>query len=186
MTIFQTCRGGVLAALLALLVTGCSSIKETVTGVSESVAPTCPGTSILTEAARITRFQENSKGDLTDVVFEGEIRRIDSSCSWSEDAVVVDLELEFVAAHGPASQGENPTIDYFVGVTDRYRTLISKENLQTTPEIPQDANAAAWREKLKQRIPLGPGKNGGDYSVFVGFQLSRAELEYNRRWYGRR
>lgn len=186
-------QGGFLAALLVLLLTGCSTIKETmsgvsesVSGVSESVIPTCPDISILTEAARVTRFQEGSMGDLTDVLYEGEIREIEGDCSWSGDVVIVDLELEFVAARGPAFRGKDPEINYFVGVTDRYRTVISKENLRTVPKIPAGANATAWKEKLKQRIPLDAGKNGGDYSVFVGFQLSHTELEYNRRWYGRR
>lgn len=99
---------------------------------------------------------------------------------------MADLELEFVAARGPASLGRDPEINYFVSVTDRYRKVISKENLRTTPKIPAGSKATAWREKLKQHIPLASGKNGGDYSIFVGFQLSHAELEYNRRWYGRR
>ncbi len=193
MTVLRFRQGGFLAALLVLLLAGCSSIKETMsdvsksmTGVSESVIPTCPDISILTEAARLTRFQEGSMGDLTDVLYEGEIREIEGDCSWAGDVVIVDLELEFVTARGPAYQGKDPEINYFVGVTDRRRVVISKENLRTTPKIPAGANATAWREKLKQRIPLAPGKNGGDYSVFVGFQLSHAELEYNRRWYGRR
>ncbi|MCE2509801.1 MAG: hypothetical protein J4G10_02300 [Alphaproteobacteria bacterium] len=186
MTVLRSRRGGFFAVFLTLLVAGCGSIRETVTSVSESVVPTCPDAGILTEASRLTRFQEHSKGDLTDVLYESEIRKVESSCSWSEEVIVVDLELEFVVAHGPASQGEKPRIDYFVGVTDRYRNVLSKENLETTPTIPPGASATAWKEQLKQRIPLEPGKNGGDYSVFVGFQLNHAELDYNRRWYGRR
>ena len=186
MTALRHRQGGFLAAVVVLLVSACSEIKETMTGVSESVVPTCPDVGILTEAGRLTRFQEGSRGDLTDVLFEGEIREIEGDCSWAGDVVVVDLELEFVTARGPAFRGKDPEINYFVGVTDRYRTVLSKENLRTVPKIPPGANATAWREKLKQRIPLGPGKNGGDYSVFVGFQLSHAELDYNRRWYGRR
>lgn len=177
------CLGGPVLALV--LLAGCSSVGSTVRSVSEAVAPSCPGVSFLPDASKLTRFREGSLGDLTDVRFESEIRRVDASCSREGDAVVANLELEFVLAKGPAFAGENPEIVYFVGTTDKHRAVISKEKLTTTAVIPPDANARAWKEKLAHPIPLAEGKSGSDYSIFIGFQLSREELDYNRRWYGR-
>jgi len=177
-------QGGFLAAVFFLL-TGCSSVTGTMSDFSETVVPTCPAVSILTDATRLTRFREGSKGDLTDVAFESELREVESSCTWKEDAVMVDLELEFVTARGPAYSQDTNQLTYFIGVTDLYQTVLSKEKLTTKPNVPAGTKAVAWKEKVKQRIPLEPGSNGGDYSVFVGLQLSRAELKYNRQWYGR-
>lgn len=184
MTDVQFYRGGLLAAALFLLA-GCSGVKDTVSGFSESVAPTCPAISILPDATRLTRFREGSLGDLTDVQFESEIREIEASCTWKEGAVMVSLELELVTARGPAYLAAGNTLTYFVGVLDFNGAVLSKEKFETIPDIPPGSNAVSWKESQKQAIVLDPGNNGGDYSVVVGLQLSRSELDYNRRWYGR-
>ncbi|PCJ61160.1 MAG: hypothetical protein COA65_02820 [Rhodospirillaceae bacterium] len=177
-------QGGFLVAVLFFIV-GCSSVERTVTDFSERVAPTCPDILILTDATRLTRFSKGSFGDLADIQFEGELRSFDATCSWQEGAVVVELGLEFVIARGPAYSKETAGLPYFIGVTDLDRNVLLRETFTAKPKLPSGQKAIAWTEKIKQRIPLDPGTDGGDYAVYIGLKLSHAELDYNRQWYGR-
>jgi hypothetical protein len=37
-------------------------------------------------------------------------------------------------------------------------------------------------EELQQRIPLPKGGSAADYRIIVGLQLTKDELEYNRKY----
>ena len=184
MNVIRSCQRGASVAVL-FFIAGCSSVESTVTGLSERVAPTCPDITILADATRLTRFSKGSFGDPTDIQFEGELRSFDATCSWKEGTVVVDLSLEFIIARGPAYAKETASLPYFIGVTDLDRNVILRETFTAKPKLPSGQKAIAWKETLKQSIPLDPGMDGGDYAVYIGLQLRRAELDYNRQWYGR-
>lgn len=157
---------------LALLA-GCASEPET---------RPCPRAVVLDDAARQVKFSGAGR-DLTDVVFEASISTGRLVCEYDDDELDVDLQVEVVAARGPANADRLANITYFVAVARTDRTVLARESFDIAIPFPGNRTRVSGLEEIGQVITLPPGDHGGDYLIYVGLELSREEIEYNRANY---
>ena len=171
---FRTPGRCLLLAVLAAagLLAACSS--------EEAAAPPCPVVVLAKDAGRLTRF-EGSGRDLTDVLFETTIRNADLSCEYDDNKVETYLRLLFATTRGPADTTRKARFNYIVAITDRDQNILAREEFDLTAEFPGNRTEILLIDEIDQIIPLAEGKNGADYVVYVAFNLSRDEVDYNRR-----
>lgn len=165
--------GGLLPAVLALpiVLAACSS---------DEVALACPQAVQIQDASSLTRFSGGGR-DLTDVLFEAEIKQLQLVCEYDDDVVEVSLKVLFQALRGPANRQGRAPVRYFVAIADRGQAILAREEFDL--EIPFQGNRTrvAISEELGPRIPLRSGESAADYRIYVGFALSQEEMRYNRR-----
>jgi hypothetical protein len=144
-------------------------------------APACPQTGILSDAADITTFRGTGT-DLTDMVVDGRITGLSGKCSSPDlDHLQTQISVDMELGRGPAMTGRTADITYFVSVA-RGDTILDKRDY--TLHVAFDNTGGRVRltgETIDIALPI-PGKvTGADYRILVGFQLSPAELAFNRR-----
>lgn len=164
------------AALLAgLLLAACAS---------DDRPPRCPDPVVLREAGRLVQFQDTGR-DLTDVTFEARIADVALGCEVDEDdgkrTVEAELQILFQAEKGPANQSGRANFTYFVAVVDRDDKVLNRETFGVSMPMPGNQTQVESVDVLEPRIPLREGETGKSYTLYVGFDLSRDQLEYNRR-----
>lgn len=165
-----------LAAILLLAASGVAGCDD-----SGRLAPNCPQTGILSDAADLTRFRGTGT-DLTDMVVDGRITGISGKCSLQDathlkTVLSVDMDL----TRGPASTGRAEDVTYFVSIT-RGGEILNKGAY--TLHVTFDNNASRVRlrgDQIDLLLPVGDNRKGSDYRVLVGFQLSPDELAFNRQ-----
>jgi hypothetical protein len=160
--------------LSALTLAGCGLTGES------APPPPCPRIVALDGADSLTRFAGAGR-DLTDIAFEAEIAQLAGSCSYDEEGIEVTLQLRFSAARGPADTDRRAAFSYLVAVADLDQQVLSREGFDTAIEFSGTATRAGILEEVEQHVPLAEGRTGADYVIYVGFEVSREELEYNRR-----
>lgn len=167
------------AAILVFAVTACTVFQ------AEEPPPACPRISILGDAATLTRFRPGPGRDLTDVLYEGVVTGVNGSCAYADDgkrALSMKVSLVIEAARGPAMRDGRAAFPYFVGITDLSRNVLNKQRFSVTVVFPGNRTRLVVTDNpVALEIPVKAGRGGQDFEVFVGFQLSRPELEYNRR-----
>ena len=167
------------AAILVFAVTACTVFQE------EEPPPPCPRISILGDAATLTRFRPGPGRDLTDVLYEGVVTGVTGSCAYADDgkmALSMKVSLVIEAARGPANRDGRAPFPYFVGITDSSRNVLNKQRFNVTVVFPGNRTRLVVTDNpVVLEIPMKAGQSWQDFDIFVGFQLSRAELEYNRR-----
>ncbi|MBK8908216.1 MAG: hypothetical protein IPM60_10005 [Rhodospirillales bacterium] len=175
-------RRFVVLPLLAVLA-GCA-------GSDDEVARPCPDITVLADAAAMTRFAPGAGQDLTDVEFEAQITDVLSRCDYSGDpedhdlAVLVALTPVITASRGPANTGQVATLDYFVSVVDQSKTVLNKQQFSMDIVFPENRSRVVVRDEdplVTVQIPLQTVGSAGAYRLYVGLQLSEAELDYSRR-----
>ncbi len=141
--------------------------------------PNCPKVVTLQDASRLVKFTGAGR-DLTDVIFEAELRGVGLSCRYDDGALALLLNVELAAARGPADRERLARLGYFVAIATRDRRIIAREEFDVA--LPFEGNRTRVRliEEITPRIPATPGLNGADYLIYVGFRLSPDELRYNR------
>lgn len=163
-----------LGALAGLMLLGaCASEPET---------RPCPRAVVLSDAARQVKFNGAGR-DLTDVLFEAEIQTGQLVCEYDDNVLDVDLQVNVVASRGPANSDRLADIRYFVAIARTDETILARESFDIAIPFPGNRTRVAGLEEIGQVIPLSQGLDGGDYRIYVGLELTREELEYNRANY---
>ncbi len=140
----------------------------------------CPRVSILGDAEHMTQFKAGDGRDLIDVMFEAEIRNIKNNCKILEGRIVSDVSFELVATRGPAGENSEGKFNYFVAVTEISGRVLAKEKFDTTIAFTANRRAGTL-EITEQSIPTSGDQTSADFEILVGFQLTAAQLKFNRR-----
>lgn len=164
--------GAAVMTAAALLLAACAGDDER--------PPPCPALVVVNDASKVTRFQGEGR-DLTDVLFETEVQNASITCEYDDNSVEAALRVLFETTRGPADSSRTARFSYFVAVADRGQNVLAREEFELLAEFPGNRTEVQQVDEIEPTIPLGEGKNGSDYVVYLGLILSRDEVEYNRR-----
>ncbi len=178
-------RPGVIAVvLLGLMGTACGAV----TGIfDEPIPPPCPSVSILANADRITLFRSGPGRDLIDITAEARIDDFIARCLYDVDEetgvgqVTVELSLGMTAARGAANVDGFTEFRYFITLMKLDKTVLTKNTF--TIVAPFEGNRfrlSAYDDPVILTIPIKPPQTGQDFLIYVGFQVTPEQLEYNR------
>lgn len=135
----------------------------------------------------LTRFVDGAKRDVIDVLYTGEIEDYSWRCEYDvgdDGAGTLKMEISvfILAKRGPADRERLARYDYFVSVIDAAGAVLNKENFSVAVAFPANRTRRLMRDSpVILNIPLTAGQTGRDFRIFVGFQLSRGEIEFNRK-----
>jgi hypothetical protein len=166
-------RAAVCTALLAL--SGCKIFVK-------DEPPPCPRVSVVEDASKLIRFRSGSQ-DPKDIQMSAEISKYRGSCEWDRDekTMHVTLNVGIDAFAGPAYVEAPYHIDYFVAIP-AFPGADGKKILPLKIDVPQDPKGTHITDgDVDLTFPVKDIKKLEAYEIFVGFQLTPAELDYNRK-----
>lgn len=164
-----------LAALFCLVATGCGLLG------GDDYVPPCPRAVVLADAQSVTAFRPGPGRDLTDILHEGAIAGLASACEYDDDGYVdFDIDIGFELAIGPASPDGVAHWEYFVVVVDPDQKRVAKRTFTIDLRFEATAFRTQLVEQVTQRIVYAPWPDARGYQIFVGFQLTREQLDYLR------
>lgn len=183
LTKVRTVRHGRVLGLCFLLA-ACDSLS----GMTNSSAPPpCPPVSTLGEAARITHFAEGPGRDLIDIDFTGRIVKLRGKCFYENNSdtsgglVRVEIIPEFKIERGAANRTRTAEFSYFVSIMDDHGNVLSKQDFPYTAKYWKNKTSVKDFDKpVELTIPFSSGQDGQDFNIYVGFQLTAEELDFNR------
>ncbi len=164
-----------LAAALAVLA-ACSSNPFS-KGVTQYA---CPKVLILGDAGALVRFKPGPGRDITDIQFEARIVNFIGGCLYKKDGVEVGLDITIGVERGAAATDSAIEFDYFVAIPEFQPQPEGKRILNVKGEFPGTRPRLFYQDKVDLFIPLSDGATGPRKEIILGFQLSPAEVDYNR------
>jgi hypothetical protein len=172
-------RRVLIVAAIPLALAGCSVFSK------KKEPPPCPELNILAETAKFTRFRPGPGHDVTDVVLQGEITGYKGSCTYDKDdkTLTVTLQVQMTFTHGPAATSDTAHIDYYVAVPAYFPKPEAKQvfGVQFAFAPPADHVQITDNEVQVKLHVADLVKDLPNRDLYVGFQLSPEELDYNRR-----
>ncbi|WP_242390512.1 hypothetical protein [Pararhodospirillum photometricum] len=160
--------------LLAGLSAGCSAF-------SREEPRACPQVRVDAATAGLTVFRDGPGRDLTDVELQGSFAGYEGTCAYGKTGVTVEMVLSFAVGLGPAAATRESTFQYFVALPRYFPEPAAKRVYTVGVSFPANVDRVIVRdEKLSVHIPLEPGATAEGQDVYVGFQLTPEQLEYNR------
>jgi hypothetical protein len=174
-------RGGLLAAVLPVLLLGAASCTST-----PKQSMPCPVVKAVPDASYLTRFAGESE-DLTDTAFEGRLVGVKPMCVYSEDndtkktSIKSDLLVKITASRGPKITDDQVTFNYFVALTGQGGRMITRQKFDVTIPLTADKPTGTIVDNPTVTIPLKKGENGDYFQIYVYLEVTEKELAYNRR-----
>ena len=168
----------ILLGLLTLL-DGCGPGKD-------EFAPVCPRADLLWQAADLSRYRDESataSQDVRNLVLSGRIVAVPAKCEAGDSAkqLAADVGVTVHLVRGPAMQGREADVPFFLAVTEGGR-ILDKQVYQTHIVFPPNVDQLILTSALVHMVfPVSPTKSGAAYTVLAGFQLTEQELAFNRR-----
>lgn len=183
-------KAACIAALVVMAgaMTACASLPQ-IPGLPQravAVPPPCPDVQLLADTTRVAQYLPGPGRDLTDITFEIKVQDVRGNCETSDAdtsgrrTVNVELNIVFRVDRGPAAHSGRAEFPYFIAVVDRAERILAKEIFPVAVTFGPGINRSFFEDRVYQQIEMGPGQSGGDYSIFVGLQLSDGELARNK------
>ena len=161
-------------AWLCLGLTGCALF-------SDDVQPPCPRAITIADAQTMTAHQPGPGRDLTDVLTNGAIVSVATACEYDEEGRVDStVSVEIDLSIGPAARDNTGQWQYFIMVTDPDQNFVAKRVFSVNLQFEQAVFRTRLRESVKAEFAYAPWLDASGHTIFVGFQLTRDQLEYLR------
>ena len=167
------------------LLSGCDTYMGGVT--NSDVRMECPPVSILPEASSITRYKKGTRKTILDVDFTGRVIGVKGTCFYEFDpdtkngTVAINVITKFKMKRGASNATQKADFKYFTSVVNNDGKVLGKK---TFPYSLKFSKKRSWVKDedfpIELIIPLKNETNSQNFTVFVGFQLSHEELEFNR------
>lgn len=147
----------------------------------------CPGVAVLPDTKSITYFDDPEGKPTGALVARASLVDIKGGCDYTPTGVIVDIDMIMKGRITDKGRYEGRrdleafmTFPYFVAVMDPSGKMIDKKILATAMRFKPQIDDLDHAEKITQTIPLPDIAQGPKYTITVGFQLNRAQLDYNR------
>lgn len=174
-----------LAALTAaaVLLSGCDTWRSAVNYIRADSAAVCPDVSILANTSVIPAFDPALGADPSNVVYTARMRDLKSRCDFSKRDNQIDASVRvfFQVTRPPGGEEAHYKVPYYIAVTSGGQ-IVDKQVHWLEFEFPK-ATADMRVEDLVDSvvIPVARDKKSFEYHLLLGFQLTQAQLDYNKK-----
>ncbi|MBI1250733.1 MAG: Tat pathway signal sequence domain protein [Alphaproteobacteria bacterium] len=143
----------------------------------------CPLMGVLSDSARMVEFQNPAEERYANIAFTGEVRGVSGLCRYVEtNPIEMSMSIDFAFGRGPAAASDRKTYRYWVAVTRRGVAPIAKQWYDIDVRFPRGEPVMVAREEIDRIIiPRATEETSGEnFEVLVGFELTPAQLQFNR------
>lgn len=148
---------------------------------SNAPPPLCPPAGAVAGVERMTTFRPGGGEDLTEKVFEASIDGVDAVCEYDDDGLEMAMNVRLIAERGPADTSRQAAFQYFVAVEDGPGNITAKEIYDVVLPFEGNVRRVGTLEEVDVTVPAPQSRSFAGIRVLVGLQISREQVEYNRR-----
>jgi hypothetical protein len=141
----------------------------------------CPKVFLTEDTAHITAFRPGPGRDITDIDFQADLTGYTGSCVYDEKKLTVDLNVAFDVTRGPANATRKVAFNYFVAIPKVYPSAAGKRVFDVGFAFQPNQSRARFGDEIEVDVPLAKATDGPSYEIYLGFQLTPEQLDYNRK-----
>ena len=142
----------------------------------------CPVPAILADTQSVTVFRPGTTPDLANELYTVSLVNSTNDCTYNTKEGVVDasLELTFRATRAPTRDAATFSVPYFVAVNEGPRIYTKRLYTLKFTFAPGASTATIVQAPGDVQIKIGGGKLPWNYQQLAGFQMTAAQIDYNK------
>jgi hypothetical protein len=161
-----------LAILLPLVLAACSNFGN------RANTYTCPSAMTVPDLQTLVTIVPGPNGAA--IQSSGRVNQVTVDCDREGDnGVLAKLAVDFAGLRTTPAV-EQISLPYFVALADATGNILGKQQYTMALSFPPNAQITKQLDNVTVHIPLKNAQLGNVYTLVVGFQLTPAQLDYNR------
>lgn len=147
----------------------------------------CPAAAPLVDAGSLTSLRPGAT-DPTGMIYRVDISKVWTDCEYSPKTgqITARVAIFFSATRAPDGDSAQYTVPYFVGVsqaaTDGTVSIVDKKAYSVQFAFAPGQTSATFNDRVEGFVITPQGdRKATDYEMLVGLQLTKEQLDYNRR-----
>jgi hypothetical protein len=143
----------------------------------------CPGFSSVLDAVVASEFNPGATQDPSNVLFTVKITSVNGVCDFDKKGETADstADVTFIATRAQAGTDASYKVPYFVAVTQADR-VVTKQVRSLIVSFPAGQTSVSIDESIADiHLKTDRDKKPYDYQILVGLQLTKEQLDYNRK-----
>ena len=165
--------------MLISLMGGCALMDET-TGDPD----VCPMPTILKTGQELVRFRPGVGYDLNKTVFHVKLNTFDGECDIGKKEITLNIALSMTALRGAAMIKDKAEFAYWVWVVDREKKVLTRNRTPVIAKFEGRDSRIDFSDIFDVIIPQRLDHSPPDWRIYIGLELTKEELAYNRRRLG--
>jgi hypothetical protein len=150
----------------------------------------CPQVQIVQELNTASDFESLTDPRPEELISRATLSRPETACEYRDGIVVVDLRIKVDGTLGPKGRikpSDKPIFSYpfFVAVNKDSiggkAKILAKEIFSASITYNKGEDAHTYYESMRQVIPAKSRSEGSKYKIYIGFQLTPEQLNFNRQ-----
>ena len=144
----------------------------------------CPSAFALAPVSALTVFRQNAPEDPSGELYSVSISDMKTSCDYDKKKIATDsdLRIKFTARRAPSSDGGTYNVPYFVAVTRHGDKIMTKKLFVAHIIFEPGQVSTSFEDRIDSTVvTLARGAKVGEYAIVAGFQLTKAQLDYNTK-----
>jgi len=159
----------------ALALTGC--------GTDNPKGFICPAAAGLMDASTLTALRPGST-DPSGAIYKIDITRVVTNCEYDRDdgKITARIGIAFTASRPPDGDSAQYTVPYFIGLSLDGSSIVDKKVYNVQFAFAPGQASTTFTEVVDNfEFTPNADKKPTDYEMLVGIQLTKDQLDYNRR-----
>jgi len=142
----------------------------------------CPVPAILADTQSVTMFRPGTAPDLANELYTVSIVNSTNDCTYNtrEGVVRASLELTFRATRTPTREAATYSVPYFVAVNEGDKIYTKRLYTLRFTFAPGASTATITQAPDDVEIKIANGKLPWNYQQLAGFQMTAAQIDYNK------
>ena len=175
-------------SLFSIFLTACETAEDiSLFNLKKEDPKPCPVIKILKDAKKITSFKNNEAKDISDIMFEAEIIGYSGKCEYKrqdkvETEIVIELEVLLDLFRGPANNTNSAKLSFFIAIPAFFPNPEGKKVFYKSITFPKNSDKIRMLDReIIIRIPITDRNVNSNTIIFLGFNLTKNQLNYNRK-----
>jgi hypothetical protein len=142
----------------------------------------CPVPAILADTQSVTIFRPGTTPDLANELFTVSLINATGDCTYNTHSNLVHatLDLTFRATRAPTSEAATYSLPYFVVVHENAKIFVKRLYTLKFTFAPGAAVTTITQSPDELELAISNGKLPWNYQEMTGFQMTAAQIEYNK------
>ncbi|MDE2182473.1 MAG: hypothetical protein KGJ78_05575 [Alphaproteobacteria bacterium] len=175
------------AAVCAVAVTalgGCSAYNSVASYIGSDKAELCPDAAILATTASLPAFDAKAgPADPSSILYTANLTFVSTRCDLDKKEHRADARLKvyYEATRSPGGGEATYKVPYFVAISNE-GNISAKKLYWLTITFENGAISTKGEDTVDSTVvKAAKGKEPAEYRLVVGFQLTQAQLDYNKK-----
>jgi hypothetical protein len=179
----ELARIALVSSLAIVLLSGCSTWRSAINYIRADSATSCPDVAILANTASLPAFDPATGADPSTVLYTVAMTGVSSRCDFVKRTSRADtnMKISVTATRAPGGEEAHYRVPYYIAVTSEGE-IIDKQNYWMEFEFPQGVSTVTFKEEVDSvEVQVERQKKPYEYHLLLGFQLTKAQLEYTKK-----